>query len=173
MDFRLVKTIIGTRPYTRRRPGQRAIASKVQGLSSYNLDQDKKLRAEAKFHAISLGQACKQYPSIPYRYSGEPLVLNKDEQYPVVDNVRPTDEEVKIASRINWYESDTASPLKMHNPVLFDKVKTLAVNTLKERLAREARARHVPPTISYVEYLSTLARYKPLELLDSQLEIPY
>jgi hypothetical protein len=158
----------------RRRPGQRAVASKAVGRSVYDVELDKQIRARAKFEQLSLGQAAS-------RYGGRcrvcvPVVRSyiAKEEHPTILNEELSNEELEIILSLKDYELNRSTPLKLANPVLFMKVEQMVRTIAEERLAKARRARHTPHVLAYAKYLENLPRYQTFVLSGELAEsIPY
>ena len=159
---------------SRKRPGQRATASKAAGSSAYDIELDRQIRARAKFEAISLGQAGSKYGS--NCKSGVPVVrtyIAKDE-HPTIINDELSNEELKIIFNLKDYSEGRSTLLKLANPLLHRKIEQMLVSIAEERLAKARRARHTPHVLDYARYLENLPRYKPLMFTGELAEsIPY
>jgi len=158
----------------RRRPGQRAIASKAANSSVYDVELDRQIRARAKFEGISLGQAASKYGS--NCKLGIPVVktyIAKDEHSTIV-NDELSDEELTIIFNIEDCSEGRSTSLKLANPLLHRKIEQMLVSIAEERLVKARRARHTSHVLGYARYLESLPKYKPLIFTGELAEcIPY
>ena len=158
----------------RRRPGQRAIASKAANSSVYDVELDRQIRARAKFEGISLGQAASKYGSncklcVPVVRT----YIAKDEHSTII-NDELSNEELKIIFNIEDYSEGRSTSLKLANPLLHRKIEQMLVSIAEERLAKARRARHTPHVLAYSKFLESLPRYKSLPFTGELAEsIPY
>lgn len=158
----------------RRRPGQRAAASKAAYSRGYDFDLDRLIRARAKFEGLSLGQASIKYGNncklaVPVIRS----YIAKDE-HPTLVNDELTNEELEIIFSLKGYSEGRSTSLKLANPSLHRKIEQMLVSMAVERLAKARRARHTPYVLEHARYLASLPRYKPL-MVDGELPtcLPY
>lgn len=158
----------------RKRPGQRATASKAADSSVYDVELDRRIRARAKFEGISLGQAGSKYGS--NCKLDVPVVrtyIAKDE-HPTLINDEISNEELAIIFNLKDYSEHRPTSLKLANPLLHRKIEQMLVSIAEERLAKARRARHTPHVLAYSRYLENLPRYKSLPLTDELAEsLPY
>jgi hypothetical protein len=133
----------------RKRPGQRAIASKAAGSSVYDVELDRQIRARAKFEAISLGQAASKYGgNCKLRIPVIKTYIAKD-VHPTIINDELSNEELKIIFNIKDYSEGRSTSLKLANPLLHGKIEQMLVSIAEERLAKARRARHTPHVLAF------------------------
>lgn len=159
---------------SRKRPGQRAIASKAADSSGYDVELDRQIRARAKFEALSLGQAAIRYGGgCKLRVPVVRSYIAKDE-HPTLVNEELTNEELEIIFRLKDYSEGRSTSLKIANPTLHQKIEEMLLSIAEERLAKARRARHTPNMLACARYLESLPRYTPLMLSGELAEsIPY
>jgi hypothetical protein len=158
----------------RRRPGQRAIASKAADTNAYDIALDKLIRARAKFEGLSLGQAASKYGgNCRLRVPVVRSYIAKDE-HPTLVNDELTNEELEIIFNLKDYSEGRSTSLKLANPVLHSKVEQLLLTVAEDRLAKARRARHTPGVLAYARHLAAVPRYMPL-VVDGDLPayVPY
>lgn len=160
---------------TRRRPGQRANASKAEGRSGYDLAADKLIRARAKFEGLSLARSATRYGGgIRLAVSAGRSYIAKNEHPPLVDTEMVSSEELSLIFRLRHFAEGRSTSLRESNPALHEKILRMSTAIAKEQLGRMRRARHTPYMLAHAEHLASLPRCKPLAR-DEELStcIPY
>lgn len=158
----------------RRRPGQRAIASKAQSYEGYDLHTDKKARARAKFEGLSLGQASYRYIEKPYQDVAKCESYWVKDEITLIDNPNLSQREQELTSHIDDYDGIANLAFRESYPVLYEKIKSYVTSDMISELAKARRARHVGNLVLLAEKLSGLSRYLVLPL-DHAMEssLPY
>lgn len=159
----------------RRRPGQRAVASKAEDRSGYDLSADKRLRARAKFERLSLGRTTKMYgDDIRLDVFDGRSYIAKSEHPSLVDFEMVSDEELALIVRLNDFAEGRSTSLRQLNPTLHEKILRISTAIAKEQLNRMRRAKHTPYMLAHARYLASLPRYRPVEHDEELSEcIPY
>jgi hypothetical protein len=158
----------------RRRPGQRAVASKDQSANAYDLANDKLVRARAKFEGLSLGESGYKYFIKPYTNLSNFTSTNVADSVDLTRNHRPTILERELLAKILHYDSNAQAISIDCNPVLANKIKRNVIRGMVSELAEAKRARHTNNVIEYVKALCSMPRYIRLSVTqDIDEHIPY
>lgn len=158
----------------RRRPGQRASASKALGRSVYDVNADKTVRAKATFRRISLGQACDMSCTQSYEITSHGRSFIAKDEHPTLTSGDLSDTEIELIFKLRDSDSYCPDLIREKNPGLHSKIRQIARNMVKEKLLTARRARHTPNFLMYVKYLERLPRYNRLALNeDTAAFIPY
>jgi hypothetical protein len=164
-------TNMGIKP--RRRPGERASASNTQGRSAYNLAEDKRIRANAKFAGVSLGGAIANSKMTTFDRSPKVISYLAKDEHPVTLDDQLTQYEIELIFKLKDYEEGYDIPLKVANPSLYRKVRELVAGLTKDRLSRARRAKPSMEFMLYAKHLAQQPRYRELSVDEPGLTFPY
>lgn len=155
--------------HTRLRPGEQRRHQLSATLGTYDLAQDRRIRAELVLLGGSLGAACRRHPGAGHQEAtGCRSFIARDELH-LVSNDQPSNKELELIAQVIDFGADNRELRERLPEGLYQGVLNAAFKVLHDEYQQLRRARDTGTTLEYLKRLQEQPRYKRL-VMDRELD---